>query len=250
METAIWTVVSIIATLIVSHIYHKKSDKIKKLSITYLSSEIVSESLTHNTKLQFLYAGQEITSLTNSTIKICNIGSDIVEDDDFYQGTPITIKASCPLLPDINDCLKITSSNTKASVQLKQTDNQTLVLIFEAIRPKDIITLNLTHSGTLSIDAALKSGKTYISETKPDAPIEDNKELSKEYKINFIFDKIVKMTIYFGLVFAFLSIFYPFENAYENLYDFISNYKYTLTFLLATSGVMIAMLFGNFKIYK
>ncbi len=158
MLISIISVILAIVSIVASYIFFRKSTKRKKLSIFSFSSEIISKDLTKNEKLQFSYNGQEIKSLTSSTIQIVNEGNDTIESGDFYKGKPLTITTSTPLLSKDDDCLTIETSNSKTKISTTYIDEKTIQIEIEALRPKDFVDITLLHSGTIKIDADLKSG--------------------------------------------------------------------------------------------
>lgn len=158
MLISIISVILAVVSIVASYIFFRKSTKRKKLSIYSFSSEIISKDLAKNEKLQFSYNGQNITSLTSSTIQISNEGNDTIESGDFYKGKPLTITTSNPLLSNDNDCLKIETSNSKTKILTTYVDDKTIQIEIEALRPKDFVDITLLHSGTIRIDADLKSG--------------------------------------------------------------------------------------------
>lgn len=158
MIISIISVVLAIVSIVASYIFFRKSTKRKKLSIFAFSSEIISKDLAKNEKLQFSYNEQEISSLTSSTIQIVNEGNDTIESGDFYKGKPLTITTSTPLLSRDDDCLKIETSNSKTKITTDYINDNTIQIEIEALRPKDFVAITLLHSGTIHIDADLKSG--------------------------------------------------------------------------------------------
>ena len=165
--------------IVFAFVFYYKGKKKKKLVYNTESTVLVSEDLSSYENLRISYNGKEITSLTSTTIKIKNIGNDIIEPNDFVPSTPIIIKANGSFLLQDPTKYKIEQDNTKNRVSLEKLDDNTIKVIFDFLKPKDSFSITVLHTGEISVGGDLKQGnvKNYSNkkyETTNKSSIDDD----------------------------------------------------------------------------
>ena len=201
-----------LVSILISIYFFKKSKKTKNLSINSVSTILISENLNEYENLKISYNNEDIRSLTSTTIKIKNIGTDIVEPSDLLQSSPIIIDTTEKfLLNDISQ-YDITSSNNKNNVSLNKITDSSLQLTFEILKPKDEISISVLHTGDITVSGELKttSIKNFTKKKYKNNDTNDNHDNDyKEIKILLFSIAILVMAI---VTLAYIFIDFPSVN--------------------------------------
>lgn len=166
---------------ILSYILYRKGIKKKKLFFDVKSINLISENLSNYNGLNGLeisYNNEKIETLTSSIVTIINSGNDIIEVSDITPSEPILITASNKFLLNNSSEYAIFTTNNKATVSLKKINDAKLQLMFDFLRPKDIIKVTLLHTGNVIIKGDLKCGTidNNLSEESLSSKDEDEKD--------------------------------------------------------------------------
>lgn len=215
--------------IVFAFIFYFKGKKKKKLVYTSESTVLVSEKLSNYEDLKILYNNKEIKSLCSTTIKIKNMGNDIIEPHDLIPSMPITINTSDKFLFQDVSKYEFTSSNSKNRILLNKMNDSQISVNFDFINPKDEITITLLHTGDISIDGDLKQGevKNYTKmkyETTKDT--ENSEHFTNINSLSSLFDKTISM---FGIMlfvlivtFIIMKFFLIGGNSDENMETILS----------------------------
>lgn len=158
-SSALWGIIGLIGGFIVSFIFYKISNKVKKLVYTASSQILITDNLSNIDDLNITYQNKSIKNLTTTTINIKSVGKDIVEMKDFGQATPLCITTTGEFLLQSNiDSIMTENSNPNNLMKPVLKDNATLLLEFDYLSQGDSITFTLLHTGAIKIDGKLKMG--------------------------------------------------------------------------------------------
>ena len=170
--------------IVFAFVFYFKGKRKKKLIYNTESTVLISENLSSYENLRISYNDKEITTLNSTTIKIKNIGNDIIEPNDFVPSTPIIIKVNGSFLLQDPTKYKIQRKNYKNIVSLEKKKENEIKVNFDFLKPKDEIQITVLHTGEVSISGDLKQGtvKNYSSkkyETTNLNVIDDDLDYSK-----------------------------------------------------------------------
>ena len=136
-----------------------------------------------------------------STIGIKNIGTEVIENTDFAKLCPLCLKTEGIFhIQDTPDCCLDKITNPYNDIQLKQVDENTILIEFDYLGVGDSFSITVMHSGFIDISCKLKSGKQIES----DVPVERYEDAIKISKRMFL---LLPMTILFSVVPVYLLDF-------------------------------------------
>lgn len=195
-SSVLWGIIGLIATIFFGYIFYIKSTQNKSLSLFTTSDTLVSESLTRYKGLKIFYNKKTIKKLVSTTITIKNIGNLTIENSDISPSSPIMFCTSKEfLLNDVKDYV-LYNSNKNSSVSLSKINKSKIQLVFDYLKPGDVISITLLHSGILKINGDLKNGIIYqnITEAK-----------RRRKRINRMKNVII-FFMFFGFIFNVVSV--------------------------------------------
>lgn len=212
-------VLGIIVGLGGSFFFYRKNKKVKKLIYRAETTVLISEDLSSYENLKILYNNENIDTLNSTTIKIRNIGNDIIEPKDFVPSMPIIIKTSDHFLLQDFSKYKITCSDSKNRVNLEKIDESNFQVVFDYLNPKDEITIAILHTGDITITGDLKqknSVKNYSNKKygKEESDYIDNTQTD----IIKIYQEIPTLAAILVMALLFLYFLLRFMSGY-NVYD-------------------------------
>lgn len=155
-----WCIIGIIGSAIVSFIFYKKGNNTQKIIYTLKSKTLITNKQSNIDGLKILFQNSPINDLTSTTINIKSIGKANIEMTDFAKSSPLCIKTTGKFLfkNNIEDSLTY-NSNQSNQIKLFATEDLTTInLEYEYFRHDDLFTLNLLHTGDLTICGELKKG--------------------------------------------------------------------------------------------
>lgn len=170
-----------------SFFFYFKSKKIQKISINTSSTILISEKLSQYENLEVFYNNKKINSLTSTTIKIKNSGTDIIEPDDFVQSS-LVIKTSKNFVLDNPSQYEAIASEPKNITSLEAIDNSSFKIKFTFLNPKDYILIRVLHTGEIFVDGTLKRNPSnkYNQKTNNDNELIDEESLNIIMQIRII----------------------------------------------------------------
>lgn len=161
-ETILSIIISVLATLVVSYIFYKKSIKKKKIVFDTISTVLISDHLSRYKNLKLSYNDVPIQSLTITTITLQNIGNDMILPDDFVKTSSIILTCTESLLSNDTDLYTINSSNQDIDISLSLIDDNSIRVNFDFFNPKDKVKITVLHVGEISVTGKLKYGSFII----------------------------------------------------------------------------------------
>lgn len=159
-SSALWGIIGLVGGVIVSFIFHKIGLERKKLIYTIDSKALITNNLSDINGLNITYNSHQIKNLVSTTLNIKSTGKDIIEMNDFAKSSPLCIKTDGKFLFKDNINSSITkNTNSTNNITLSITDNDTTIqLVYDYFKRNDIITINLLHTGKITVDGVLKKG--------------------------------------------------------------------------------------------
>lgn len=120
-------------------------------------------------KLNITYDNKPIKNLYTSTIKIKNNSNSIIEPNDFAPSVPLSLVTNGEFLTSSDTGVILFSKNTDNNVyplcELNDSDIcQRLLIHFDYISKKEVISCTVFHTGSLDVNGKLKDGKMKNSE--------------------------------------------------------------------------------------
>ena len=115
--------------------------------------------------LNITYKDKTIDSLVSTTIKIKSIGKEIIDMNDFAQIDSLRISTTGILL-FTDDIQSVLTDNSNLSNKISLTisdDSKTIFINYDYFCKNSTITLNLLHTGEVSVHGTLKKGKLSFS---------------------------------------------------------------------------------------
>lgn len=160
-SSALWGVLGLLGSFFITFIFYFIGNKTKKLIYTINSQLLITNKLSEIQGLNITYGDQIIDNLTSTTINIKSIGKDNINTDDFAKANPLSIVTDGVFLfqNDIQSALTH-NSNISNCVTLNISDDSTKILIdYDYFSKNSLITLNLLHTGQLTVHGTMKKGK-------------------------------------------------------------------------------------------
>lgn len=161
----LWTIISIVIGFIISLVFHLIGNKTKKMIYTINSQQLITNKLSEIEGLNITYKDKTIDSLVSTTIKIKSIGNEIIDMNDFAQIDSLRISTTGILL-FTDDIQSVLTDNSNLSNKISLTisdDSKTIFINYDYFCKNSTITLNLLHTGEVSVHGTLKKGKLSFS---------------------------------------------------------------------------------------
>ena len=155
--TSILSIILGIASIIISIIIYKLGNNYKRILYTKQSKILITENIGGIDNLKIIYYESLINDLSYTTVKIKSSGKDYIEMNDFIE--PLCLKTDGEFF--VNNIETILSNNSRPSnhIECIFVDQSTIQLNFKILKYKDLITLNIYHTGNLELTGELKKGE-------------------------------------------------------------------------------------------
>lgn len=141
LSTLIAAAIGAIISMTISHFYHKKSEKTKRLSMLYKSDML--QTINYQ-DIKLLYKEKSIDSLTKTLLLVVNSGQKAVKLGDVGGSLVIKAISSVKLLS-----VEINKNSEGIKPTIKKKDSS-IELSFSHLNPKDYIFIEILHEGILS----------------------------------------------------------------------------------------------------
>lgn len=163
-SNALWGIIGLVGGIIISSFFYFIGIKCKSLTYDITTTTLVSKNATQIEKLNITYDNKPIKNLYTSTIKIKNNSNCIIEFNDFAPAVPLSLITEGEFLIFSDTGIKLFSGNTSNNVHplFEVDDNnvcQKILIHFDYIAKKEIISCTVFHTDSLSVRGKLKDGK-------------------------------------------------------------------------------------------
>lgn len=211
-----------IISIIVSIIIYILGNNFKKIIYTKQSKKIITEDISGIENLKIIYNETPIKKLSYTILNIKSTGKDSIEMNDFVE--PLCIKTDGKFFVYNIETILTNNSRPSNHIEFILVDQNTIQLKYKIFKYKDLITLNIYHTGNLDVIGELKKGEI----------IESNSINKKNIADIFT---IIGCTL--GIFFIIL------ESFIENGYKFYLNKTFELFFNFAL-GIMLIDFYHRF----
>lgn len=135
-----------------------KSKKLLEYQVT--SVDLIMDKIANIRGIEVTFNGKPIKSLVSTTIKFTNSGNQTINSDDFAKLEPLNATITGQFL-NAQHGYKVSSSNPNSYPTIEIKNDNTAIIKFDFLKPKQSLTITLWHSGNLSVGGELKAGKIY-----------------------------------------------------------------------------------------
>lgn len=144
----------------------RRDRKVKILSYSLISSNMIENGQTLYPKLEVTYDGQKLDNFTTTKVGIYNEGTEVIRLTDIAPNDPIQI--SIPENLSLLEAALIKSSNHLNDFRIHKVSDRVVQIEFDYIEPYDSVTIQLLHTGKGS--QPINISGTVIGAKKPFVP--------------------------------------------------------------------------------
>lgn len=158
-STPFWGIIGLIGGIIVSSVFFLAGKKRKILEYQITSTPLITKNVANISGLKVTINDTPVKTLTSTTIRFFNMGSEKIEPTDFAPLEPLGISVSGSIL---HLQLRVSADrhyNRNMNLHLEPTDGQTVNIAFDFFSSKKTFSLTVLHEGRLSVLGDLKEGK-------------------------------------------------------------------------------------------
>lgn len=139
------------AGLITGYILYRKSLRIKQPYYYVITNNLVQDGIATLEKLDIIYSGKRISSLTVSKVIFWNNGSETINDSDIVKANPLRVE--CGPSSHILDATIIESNNKSSKFSLEfSSDDKRVFVHFDYIDKYQGVLIQVVHAGSLPND--------------------------------------------------------------------------------------------------
>ena len=188
-------------SIIVSAYFFHLGIRAKRLVYNVHSQVLYPSKMSYFKGLKLSFKGKPVQDFIISTIGIKNIGTEVIENADFAKLCPLCLKTEGLLhIQETPDCYLDKITNPYNDIQLKQVDENTILIEFDYLGVGDSFSITVMHSGFIDISCKLKAGKQIES----DVPVDRYEDAIKISRRMFL---LLPMIILFSVVPVYLLDF-------------------------------------------
>lgn len=160
----LWCIIGIAGGAIVTIVNNRR----KRLTRKMFTVNLISEKVSSINGLEIKYNSQSIKNLYSSTIQIKNTGNTTINNVDIPKKRPLSIYTDGMFIIDKLN-MQLPNHNNENDIQVIFEKNEkgissSAIIDFEFISPKQVITITLLHTGTISLGKwMIKDGKVLES---------------------------------------------------------------------------------------
>ena len=160
LTSLFWCIIGIIGGAIVTIVNNRR----KRLTRKMFTVNLISEKVSSINGLEIKYNSQPIKNLYSSTIQIKNTGNITINNDDIPKKRPLSIYTNGIFVIDKLN-MQLPNPNNENDINVKFDKNEkgtasSAIIDFEFISPRQVITITLLHTGTISLGKwMIKDGK-------------------------------------------------------------------------------------------
>jgi hypothetical protein len=159
------TILLSVVSLISAIIYRRRSNKYKELSAVAVTTGIVTDRRSALPDLQVLYAGNALDTVSVTTVRIRNRGSDVVKANDIAPADPVVITITEPPEGVLLEHSILHSSSKAANFTLARISDKAVRVCFDFLEPRAEATIRILHTGRDTAAVALSG--TLIGARRP-----------------------------------------------------------------------------------
>lgn len=176
-SSVFWGIIGLIGGILTSYVFFRLSRKEKILSCDQYSTTLITDNLSKMKGLRITFAGEPISDLVSTSLRLNNVGGDTIESTDLAVASPLQMRTTGKfmVLEDANSFL--ISSEKSCSFKLVQIDSQTIRIEFDYLGVGDEVYIKAFHTGDLTLTGDLKRGKIIYYDLE-----EDKKRLRRSIK--------------------------------------------------------------------
>lgn len=148
--------------VVLAVLFHYKNKNHTALEYQIDSINLITKEMTNIPNLQVHVGNEPVSEMVSTTVRFTNTGNRNISSMDFASKSPLQIVSTKRFLNanDINiSYIKTNNINLNPSIEI--IDNNTLLLGFEYLRPKQMFSITLLHEGNISVSGDLKIGKMF-----------------------------------------------------------------------------------------
>ena len=164
VRSLFWCIIGIAGGAIVTIINNKR----KRLTRKMFTVNLISEKVSTINGLEIKYNSQSIKNLYSSTIQIKNTGNATINNVDIPKKRPLSIYTDGIFIIDKLN-MQLPNPNNENDIHVTFDKNEkgtssSAIIDFEFLSPRQIITITLLHTGTISLGKwMVKDGKVLES---------------------------------------------------------------------------------------
>lgn len=158
-STPFWGIIGLIGGIIVSSVFFLAGRKRKILEYQIISTPLITRNVADIPGLKVTINDTPVKTLTSTTIRFFNMGSEKIEPTDFAPLEPLGISVSGSVLHLQFGAGADRHNNRNMNLHLKSIDGHTVNIAFDFFSSKKSFSLTVLHEGRLSVLGDLKEGK-------------------------------------------------------------------------------------------
>ena len=154
-----WGIAGIVGGFIVAAFFFYIGKAKKSLVYQILTANLITDEINNLPGLKISVGDEPATNLASTTVKFINNGNQTISSSDFASLSPLHITAS----KHIFNIAKIDTSYIKArnktlNPSINVAGNDSIIIGFEYLKPKQEFEITVLHDGKLSVGGDLKTG--------------------------------------------------------------------------------------------
>lgn len=159
----LWCVIGLLGGVITSFFFYKIGLHKKNIEYNILSETIVSKEIMLLDNIYISYDFDNNDDIYKSTVIFKNIGNTVIDKNDFGQNAPLSFATEGKIFLIMNSSKDIISNKNTDTI----LNENNIPVNFDYLEPKEEISYDIYHSGTLEILGHLKGGKI----SKKESPV-------------------------------------------------------------------------------
>lgn len=143
----------------ISFMFFFLGKKKKKLQYNIASVPLITDAMPDIPGITITMNGQPINDLVSTEITFHNTGNQNIESADFAQAAPLTIVTDGKFFDPEGSLAVISRGGQASSFSITRQSQQAILLNFDYVKPKQVFSISVLHSGSISVCGTLKAGK-------------------------------------------------------------------------------------------
>ena len=154
-----WGVAGIVGGFIVAAFFFYIGKAKKSLVYQILTANLITDEINNLPGLKISVGDEPATNLASTTVKFINNGNQTISSSDFASLSPLHITASKHIFNIANiDTSYIKARNKTLNPSINVVRNDSIIIGFEYLKPKQQFEITVLHDGKLSVGGDLKTG--------------------------------------------------------------------------------------------
>ena len=154
-----WGIAGIVGGFIVAAFFFYIGKSKKSLVYQILTANLITDEINNLPGLKISVGDEPATNLASTTVKFINNGNQTISSSDFASLSPLHITASKHIFNIANiDTSYIKARNKTLNPSINVVGNDSIIIGFEYLKPKQEFEITVLHDGKLSVGGDLKSG--------------------------------------------------------------------------------------------